>query len=122
MKRSVLFFGFILPLFVFGQTSKSFRLTGRVVNDNNKGLPYATVKLKTGKAGSITDSSGNFTLDVNQSFPFFLIISSVGYESQELVVKNSNTNNEILALALQYVSYGKRKFLTPLRSKLNTHG
>lgn len=96
MKRIILLSGFLLPILGFAQ------FTGRVVNDNNEGVPFASVTLKNTTVGVITDSSGRFSIDANQRFPFFLIISSTGFEPQELVIRNSNVNNVLVHLQSLY--------------------
>jgi iron complex outermembrane receptor protein len=96
MKRIILFLGFLLPVLAFGQ------FTGRVVNDNNDGIPYASVSVKTTTEGTVTDSAGRFSFIVNQKFPFTLVISSAGFEPQELVVRNSSMNNVLILLQSLY--------------------
>ncbi|MBS1668664.1 MAG: TonB-dependent receptor [Bacteroidetes bacterium] len=67
------------------------QITGRVVaNENNSGLDGATVKVKGTKIATATSSGGEFTL---QNVPpnAVLVISTIGYVTQELRVGNSNT-------------------------------
>lgn len=96
MKRILLLSGFLLPVLAFAQ------FTGRVVNDNNDGVPYASVSVKGTSTGAVTDSTGRFSFVVDQKFPFTIIISSVGFESQELVVRNNNVNNVLILLQSLY--------------------
>ena len=56
MKRIILFLGFLFPVLAFAQ------FTGRVVNGNNQGVPYASVLVKNTTTGTTTDSTGHFTL------------------------------------------------------------
>ena len=92
MKRIILLLTFLLPVLAFAQ------LKGRVVNDLNEGVPYASVSVKTTSIGTVTDSAGRFSFEVNQPFPFTLVISSTGFSSQEFVVRNSNINNVLIQL------------------------
>ena len=64
MKRSILFLGFFLPVLAFAQ------YTGRVVNERNEGVPYASVVVKNTTNGTTADSVGYFTLPAIQKFPF----------------------------------------------------
>ena len=96
MKRIILFLGFLLPVLAFAQ------FTGRVVNDNNDGVPYASVLVKNTTIGTTTDSTGYFSLPGIQKFPFTLIISYAGFEPQERVIRNSNVNNILIQLQVLY--------------------
>ena len=96
MKRIILFFAFVLPVVVFGQ------FTGRVVNDNNEGVPFASVTIKNTSVGVITDSTGRFSIAADYKVPFFLVVTSAGFEPQELVIRNSNVNNVLIHLQSIY--------------------
>jgi outer membrane receptor protein involved in Fe transport len=66
-------------------------ITGKINNgDNKEPVPAASVLIKGGTRGTFTDNHGNFKLTV-QSFPVTLIISSVGYETQEFQVESAST-------------------------------
>ncbi len=84
--------GFLLSLLTFAQTH------GHVVNENNDGVPYASVLIKNNSTGVNTDSLGYFSLPVNQKFPLTLIISSAEYKPEERVIRNANTNNILVQL------------------------
>jgi iron complex outermembrane recepter protein len=96
MKRIIFLFGFLSPVLVFAQ------LTGRVVNDNNSGVPYASVLIKNTTTGTTTDSIGYFSIPGVQKFPLTLIISYAGYEPHERVVRNSNAHNIVVQLQSLY--------------------
>ena len=98
MKRTlIVFLGSVLPVLAFAQ------FTGRVVNETNDGIPYASVTIKKTTIGAITDSTGRFSLDIDrQQLPFSLIITSTGYEARELVVRNRNINNILVQLQSLY--------------------
>ncbi len=81
----------LLPVFfsiaAFAQT---VTITGNVRNNINKDvLPAVSVVIKGATAGTFTDERGNFRLVTTQKPPFTIVISSVGYESQEFQVQNS---------------------------------
>ena len=96
MKRFTLFLGFLLPILAAAQ------FTGRVVNDNNDGVPYATISVKSTTIGIVTDSTGRFSLNTEKQVPFTIIISSAGFESQELTIRNANVNNILIQLQSLY--------------------
>lgn len=96
MKRIFLLVASLLPLLSLAQ------LTGRVVDDNGDGIPFASVAVKNTSNGTTADSAGRFSLVVDRQFPFTLVISYVGYVPQELVVRNANVNNVLVQLQALY--------------------
>ena len=96
MKRTVLIIASLIPVLTFAQ------FTGRVVNANNQGVPYASVLVKNTSIGTTTDSTGQFTLTDIQKFPFTLIISYTGFEPRERVIRNSGVNNIVVQLEALY--------------------
>lgn len=96
MKSIILLLGILSPVLVIAQFS------GRVVNDNNEGVPYASVIVKNTTTGTTTDSTGRFSIPSIQKFPFTLIVSYAGFEPQERVIRNSNANNILIHLQVLY--------------------
>jgi len=86
------------PIYSFSQ------LSGRVVNDQNEGVPFASILIKGTSKGTQTDSSGRFTFTVNEKYPFTLVISSIGFTPAELVIRNNNANNVLIPLQSLYKS------------------
>jgi iron complex outermembrane receptor protein len=98
MKKIISVFTFLLPLYLFAQTEPSTTITGRVVTDQNKGVPFASIVSKPGNHGVVADSSGNFSLSLNPKFPFRIVVSSTGFAVQEITIKNSSVNNVTVTL------------------------
>src|SRR6188768_4294030 len=92
MRRIILFTGFLLPLLASAQ------LRGRVINEKNDGIPFASIAIKNSSVGATTDSTGRFTINHDPKFPFVLVVTSVGFRPNELVVKNSNVNDVTILL------------------------
>jgi iron complex outermembrane recepter protein len=92
MKRFVFVFAFLPPLIAFSQ------LSGRVVNERNEGVPYASVVIKNTSTGATADSLGTFTLPAIDNFPFTLVVSYAGYESEQRIIRGSDVNNIIIRL------------------------
>jgi outer membrane receptor protein involved in Fe transport len=75
-----------LTLSAFAQTTT---LNGTVKNsDSKENIPAVSVTVKGSTIGTITDAKGNFSIEISE-FPATLVFSSVGYQTQELVVTNS---------------------------------
>src|SRR5688572_17518424 len=100
--KKLLFLVFLVPVFTYAQLNGSLIISGRVVGENHEGLPSASVAIKGSSAGTVTDSTGKFSLVINQKFPFKIIISSVGFAPVEIEAKNANSR---LAVQLQTQNY-----------------
>ncbi|MGI4760396.1 MAG: SusC/RagA family TonB-linked outer membrane protein [Janthinobacterium lividum] len=83
-----------------GQTARqpTAPITGRVTDTKGEGLPGVTVLVKGSTTGATTDANGNFTIDAPANAT--LVISSIGYTSQEIalagrtIINVSLTDNE----------------------------
>ncbi len=64
-------------------------VTGKVVDEQNAGIPGVTVSVKGKTRGTTTDATGNFRVEASQDET--LVFSYVGYVSQEMQV-GSRTN------------------------------
>ena len=90
--KNSLFTGFIFLCGVIGayaQTSISGKVTDGVSGDPLAGV---NIIVKGRVLGTITDTNGNFNLTVNDPPPLTLVLSFVGYRSQELEITNANTS------------------------------
>src|SRR5690349_3650547 len=83
----VFLFLFSLPLLTLAQ------LTGRVINERNDGIPFASIAIKNSSVGATADSAGRFTIAKEQKFPFVLVVTSTGFRPNELIVKNNNVKD-----------------------------
>jgi len=71
-------------------------ISGKVTGENGEGLPGVTVLIKGTTNGTATDASGNFSLSAPASGGT-LVVSFVGYLTQELPIGNRTTINVALA-------------------------
>ena len=99
MKKIVLLLAALLPVLLFAQLNGSAILSGRVLGENHEALASASVTVKGSSHGTMTDSTGRFSLVINQKFPFTIVISSVGFAPQEIEIKSSGSK-----LAIQLTS------------------
>jgi iron complex outermembrane recepter protein len=97
MRQLVLLAAFFLPLLAAAQ------INGRVINERREGIPFASVIIKNASTGVTTDSSGAFSITHDQKFPFVLEVTSVGFRKNELVVRNSSTNDVTIVLEALFV-------------------
>ncbi len=61
------------------------RITGKVTGANGEPLAGVSISVKGTRTGTVTDANGNFAITVPDDA--ILVISSIGYESQEVSVK-----------------------------------
>ena len=64
-------------------------INGTVLDDNGQPLPGATVLFKGTSKGTTTDFDGNFSL--KKTGGTILVISYIGYESQEISIENKDS-------------------------------
>jgi iron complex outermembrane receptor protein len=78
----------VLSLLIFSFTTQAQKLKGVIKDDSNgESIIGASVSIKGTNIGASTDVDGRFELDVtNQTAPITVIIASIGYATQELVV------------------------------------
>jgi TonB-linked SusC/RagA family outer membrane protein len=62
-------------------------ISGQINDENGMPLPGATVSIRDTKIGTITDFDGKFTLKLDANSKV-LVISSMGYQTQELTIGN----------------------------------
>jgi hypothetical protein len=73
---------------------------GRVVDENGKGIPYASITVKGSKEGVMCDSTGFFQLEISTyEKKATLIVSSIGYSEQERQIELKKTDSVEIALS-----------------------
>ncbi len=82
---TVILFSFV-TVFAWAQTS----ISGQVKDENDEGLAGVNIIVKGRVIGTVTDINGNFNLNVSDSPPLTLVVSFVGYASQEVQITNPN--------------------------------
>ena len=58
-------------------------------------VPSASITIKGSAAGTFSDEKGNFRLTTSQKVPLTLVISSVSFETQEVLVSDASTPVQI---------------------------
>lgn len=70
-------------------TETEIRITGRVLSSTGEAVAGASITVKGTRAGTTTDNAGNFSLQVPDDA--VLVISSVGFETQEISVAGKSS-------------------------------
>lgn len=71
---------------------QTIKVTGKVIDNTNEGVPGVNVQVKGGSLGTITDIDGNYKIDVPNS-KSVLVFSFIGYATQEISVGNQTVIN-----------------------------
>ncbi|GLB52516.1 membrane protein [Neptunitalea chrysea] len=87
MKQLVSIIAFLCTTFLFSQT----KVTGKVVDLNNDPIP-ANVTVEGGSTGVVADFDGNFTLITQQTPPFNIVVTSIGFSSKTFEITANNQN------------------------------
>jgi outer membrane receptor protein involved in Fe transport len=89
MRKLFTLIALIVPFFLQAQ---NFTVKGTVTDlDTKEPLVGVSIAIKDKLTGTITDSRGNFTLITTVNPPFNLLVSSIGYEKQEITVDAAGT-------------------------------
>ena len=73
----------LFALTQFNANAQSFKLSGKVRNDQNEALVGANVLLLPTKKGAVTDTEGDFKINNISSGDYTIKVSYVGYVSEE---------------------------------------
>lgn len=67
-------------------------ITGTVKDENDEGLAGVNILVKGRVIGTVTDYNGNFNLTVTDNPPLTLVISFVGYSTQEVQIAQASVS------------------------------
>jgi len=120
IKSGLLFFVLFFPGVVFSQTK-----TGKVFSDEtNTGIAYVNIGVIGKDIGTVSDASGNFTLNLDKIYDNDSIrFSIIGYKSKAFLVgyfKEDSIKNIYLSPRSYYLTEVKVFFHRPVRVLLGT--
>jgi outer membrane receptor protein involved in Fe transport len=93
MKKTFYLFLFLIPSFCFAET-----FIGKVVDEQNKAVPFATIHNYRTEAHVHTNLSGKFELESAKAGDS-LLISSLGFEKKIVIIVDINVEQEIVLIA-----------------------
>jgi TonB-linked SusC/RagA family outer membrane protein len=79
--------------------AQDIKITGKVTGENSEPLSGVTVSVKGTSVGTSTDNNGNFTITAPQKGK--LVLSIIGYETQEVSIDNQSVINVKMTVARQ---------------------
>jgi len=95
------------------EDAQSRKISGRIATETGEAIPGASIRVKGTNFGTVSDAKGNFSIEVPENA--VLLISSVGYETREVAVGNTESFNVVLKAAekqmeeVVVVGYGTQK-------------
>lgn len=107
MKQFYFYSLFFMPLLStpsFAQLNGALVLSGKVVGEQHEGLAGVTVRIKNTTKATASDSAGRFSLVINQKLPFTVMISSMGFASQEIEIKNTSDQLQVQLTTQTYIA------------------
>jgi TonB-dependent starch-binding outer membrane protein SusC len=96
--RNVLLISLLTQLTIFGFAQNNFPVTGKITDNAGKPLEGVTIQVKGTSITTITRADGSFSINA-PSGSSVLVFSSVGFNSQEIPIKNKGQLNLSLANA-----------------------
>ncbi len=104
MKKIILSILIYLPVISFAQLNGSVLISGKILDDHGQPLTAASITTRGSKRGTTTDSTGYFSLVINQRFPIHLLVSSIGFAQQEIEVNNPNAKLSVQLSSQTYIA------------------
>jgi iron complex outermembrane receptor protein len=104
MNKIIILLFLLSPFIAQSQLNGALILSGKIVGENHEGLASVSVAVKNTTKGTTTDSTGAFSLIINQKLPFTLVISSIGFATQEVQVRNTSSNLTIQLTTQTYIA------------------
>jgi TonB-linked SusC/RagA family outer membrane protein len=94
-KRNRLLWPLLLLLFTLPAAAQVKTITGKITDENNKPLEGVNVRLKTGAAGTVSSTDGNYSLTVANTTEA-LVFSMVGYIEKTVAIGSDASINVTL--------------------------
>jgi len=90
MRPLILFIFILIQFSIFSQS-----ITGFVYDENNTPIPFANIYIKASQQGTSTDGEGKYTYQFTNQGIYDIIVTAVGFETQEFTVSLEN-NGEVV--------------------------
>src|SRR5436190_1416664 len=91
--KPLLFVILILGIFQKINAQDAYLISGKLYDSvGNQILAGATIKLKGTTIGTLSKDDGSFQIKTSEKLPIILIVSSIGYKTQEFIVSENGAN------------------------------
>ncbi|MCQ2116470.1 MAG: carboxypeptidase-like regulatory domain-containing protein, partial [Bacteroidales bacterium] len=100
IKRLITLLGvaFVALALSFSASAQKRALSGRVIDQNGDPLPGASLIVKGGTTGFITDLDGNFEIK-GVEFPATFVVSYIGYNDKEIALSGDEASPYVIQLS-----------------------
>ncbi|MCC1484426.1 carboxypeptidase-like regulatory domain-containing protein [Winogradskyella immobilis] len=101
-QKSLLLFLLLIPYLCIGQTQTKVLVSGLITNDKKEPIPYTNVLIQERDSiASIigyaySNEKGRYEIQVAKKGSFDLIISALGYEKKNVLIKIASTSKEVI--------------------------
>lgn len=92
-------FGLLLMMFI-GVNAQESSIQGKITDENNQPIPFATVTLKDLSRGAIADESGHYTVSDLEEGNYTLQFSGIGYSKVNRSIKLGTNEHMELNISL----------------------
>src|SRR5687767_8687963 len=109
MKNLILIYLLLICTTALGNTFENGIIKGRITDEQQKPVPYATVMLKKANdsalyKGEMTDEDGNFSFEQLKEGSYFLEIQNLGFETakkERLIISSSISTIDLGIISLK---------------------
>lgn len=111
-----------------GINAQTINISGRITDENDMGVPGATVLLKGTTIGSASDYDGNYTISFDATAGLVLQYSFIGYNTQEIEIGSDRVINVSLLPKTEtldevvVIGFGQQKKATVVGSVVQVKG
>ncbi len=108
--RFIAFCTFFLVLLLFESNIKAqnkVQISGQVSDNVGKSLAGVNILVKGTFMGTTTDLAGRFSFSPQQTIPFSIIFSMIGFEEKEIIIEENTTTNLAIVLSEQLIILGQ---------------
>lgn len=99
---------------IYNSKTAAYTITGKITSDDGNGLPGANILVKGTNKGTVSNAAGEFSIEIPDG-QTVLVISSVGYQTKEVLVQGKKVLNITLVSDVKaleevvVVGYGTQK-------------
>lgn len=98
-------------------------ISGKVVDPDKKGIPYVNIGIKGGKNGTVSNTNGEFMLNVdNEILNDSVTFSSIGFNEQRFLIKDLIANDKLLIILKEKIAVLNEVSITNTKRKLRKLG
>jgi TonB-linked SusC/RagA family outer membrane protein len=89
--RKIVLFLITLMSVSLASWAQTRKLSGTVLSESGSALAGASISIKGGTGGTVTDNDGKFSLNIPSTGKVVVVVNSIGYATQEIAVGDQST-------------------------------